>query len=86
MATEYKLKSPIVLGAETINALALEEPDLGKLIDAGVSLDEKDLMTAEGMGKLIEACCTNATSAHIRKMKFSDLTPAVEICSGFFTE
>lgn len=82
---EYKLKTPIILGAETVDVLKLEEPDLGRLIDAGVSLDEKTLQSAEGMVKLIDACSTNTTTAHIRKIKFSDLAPAVEACSGFFS-
>ena len=85
MATEYKLKTPIVLGEETVDVLKLEEPDLGSLVDAGVALDEKSLQTADGMAKLIEACAKNVTPAHVRKIKFSDLAPAVEACSGFFS-
>ena len=73
MATEYKLKTPIVLGEETVDVLKLEEPDLGSLVDAGVALDEKSLQTAGGMAKLIEACAKNVTPAHVWKIKFSDL-------------
>lgn len=85
MVKEYKLKHPIVLGEETVEVLKLEEPTLGKMIEAEVELSEKALSTAAGMAKLIQACATNVTSAHVAKIRFSDLAPAVEACAGFFS-
>ena len=82
---EYKLKNPIVLGDETIEVLKFDEPTLKRLTECDVDLDEGSLKKASGMAKLIEACCKNATSAHIGEMKFSDIAGAVEVCAGFFS-
>lgn len=82
---EYRLKTPVSVGEETVDVLKLKEPDLGSLVDAGVALDEESLQTAKGMMKLILACSTNITEAHARKIKFSDLGSAVEVCADFFT-
>jgi len=82
---EYKLKKPIVLGEETIEVLKLDEPTLGRLAECNVDLGEEGLKTASGMMNLIEACSTNTTSAHIAKIKFSDIAGAVEACADFFS-
>ena len=85
MAIEYKLKSPIVLGEETIEVLKLEEPTIGKLTRFNVDLSESALSTVKGMAKLILACSTNVTDKHVNLMKLSDLTGAIGECTDFFS-
>lgn len=81
---EYTLKSPIVLGKDTVEVLKLEEPTVAKLESANVNLSEDALSKVKGMSALVYACSTNVTTAHIGKMKLSDLVGAVEACTGFF--
>jgi hypothetical protein len=84
VAIEYKLKTPIVLGEETIEVLQLEEPTIGKLTRFNVDLSESALSTVKGMAKLILSCSTNVTDAHVNLMKLSDLTGAIGECTDFF--
>ena len=82
---EYVLKTPIVIGDETISCLKFEEPTLQKLSDCKVDLSEAGLKSADGMMRLIEACTVGKDSAFIGRMKFSDVSGAVEACAGFFS-
>jgi hypothetical protein len=82
--TEYKLKSPIILGEETVEVLLLEEPTVAKLQRFNVSLSEEVLTSVVGMTRLLLSCCSNCGEAHIKKMKLSDLTGAIAACTSFF--
>ena len=81
---EYTLNTPIVLGEETIEVLQLEEPTVGSLEKHNVDLSETALTTVRGMKGLVCACVSNATEAHINKMKLKDLTGVVGVCASFF--
>ena len=83
--TEYKLKTPIILGEETVEVLKLEEPNIEKLNRFKVNLSEDVLTTANGMTRLLLACSTNVTEAHVKKIMLSDLTGAIGACTDFFS-
>jgi hypothetical protein len=82
--TEYKLKHPIELGEESIETLKLEEPNIDKLELYNVDLSPEVLTTAGGMKRLLTACCTNVSEAHVGKMMASDLAGSIEVCQDFF--
>jgi hypothetical protein len=79
---EYKLKTPIVLGDETIESLELVEPTQARLEE--YDFDYAELTKAKGRRKLLCACVKNASEAHIMKMKPMEITKAADICAGFF--
>lgn len=79
---EYKLKTPIVLGDETIEVLKLEEPTQARL--ELFDFDYSELTKARGMRKLLCACVSNCGEAHVMKMSPLDIAKASEVCSGFF--
>lgn len=82
---EYKLKSPIVLGEDTVEVLKLEEPNGKKLDMYDVSFDEASLYSVGGLMKIINACSTNTTEAHVGEMKGRDIREAGEVClTNFF--
>ncbi len=81
---EYKLKTPIVLGDDTIDVLKLEEADANKLETFNISFSPEELFSAKGMKAMVACCATNITEAHAGKIKGKDLTAANEVCMGFF--
>jgi hypothetical protein len=84
MAVEFKLKTPIELGDETVEVLELQEPTVEKLQRCRVNLSEEALSTVDGMSKLLVSCSKNVGEAHIKKMMLSDLVNAIGVCTDFF--
>jgi hypothetical protein len=84
--TEYKLKTPIILGEETVEVLKLEEPTIEKLKKFNVDLSQEALELSEGMFRIICACVTNVSEAHVNKMKMRDMVRCMKECVGFFSE
>ncbi len=82
---EYKLKTPIVLGEETVDVLKLEEPSTNRLEMFDVSFAPDVVGSIKQMKALVCACATNVNEAHVGEMKGRDLTTVWEKCqTGFF--
>ena len=80
MITEYKLKTPIILGEETVEVLKLEEPDQNRLEAYDVGFGPEDLTKTAGLKKVLCACAVNVNEAHVSKMKGGDFKKAAEKC------
>jgi len=82
---EYKLKTPIVLGEETIKVLKLDEAKGSSLKLFEVSFGEEILSSVEGLMRIINACSTNTTESHINEMRGRDIRLCGEVClTNFF--
>ena len=81
---EYKLKTPIVLGEETIEVLKLEEPNTNKLETFGVSFAPDVIGSVKQMKAIVCSCSTNVNEGHVGVMKLRDLMGAWEKCQTSF--
>jgi hypothetical protein len=82
--TEYKLLTPIVFGEDVIESIQLEEPTVEQLRKHNVDLSREGLELCEGQYRLVSACASNVTEAHVTRMKMKDLVRCSGECIRFF--